>query len=32
MKLLDVSIFVGIDGLPTRKAGIDWSGVPEEIG
>ncbi|CAG8513454.1 4628_t:CDS:10 [Ambispora leptoticha] len=28
----NVSIFVGLDGNPTRKVGIDWSGMPEEIG
>ncbi|RHZ82984.1 hypothetical protein Glove_101g19 [Diversispora epigaea] len=28
----NVSIFVGLDGNPTRKAGIDWTGTPEEIG
>ncbi|CAH1762157.1 3604_t:CDS:10 [Entrophospora sp. SA101] len=28
----NVSIFVGLDGTPTRKVGIDWSGTPEEIG
>ncbi|CAG8513221.1 6470_t:CDS:10, partial [Acaulospora colombiana] len=27
-----VSIFVGLDGNPTRRAGIDWSATPEEIG
>ncbi|CAI2165267.1 3075_t:CDS:10 [Funneliformis geosporum] len=26
------SIIVGLDGKPTRKAEIDWSGTPEEIG
>ncbi|CAG8564725.1 9381_t:CDS:10, partial [Ambispora gerdemannii] len=28
----NMSIFVGLDGNPTRRAGIDWSGMPEEIG
>ncbi|RIA80537.1 CNH domain-containing protein [Glomus cerebriforme] len=28
----NMSIFVGLDGKPTRKTGIDWSGTPEEIG
>jgi len=27
-----MSIFVGLDGNPTRKTKIDWSGTPEEIG
>ncbi|CAG8539118.1 8928_t:CDS:10, partial [Acaulospora morrowiae] len=28
----NVSIFVGLDGNPTRRAGIDWSATPEDIG
>ncbi|KAF1804913.1 CNH domain-containing protein [Mucor lusitanicus] len=27
-----VSIFLGLDGTPTRKVGIEWSGTPEQIG
>ncbi|KAI7867673.1 CNH domain-containing protein [Spinellus fusiger] len=27
-----VSIFLGLDGTPTRKVGIEWSGFPEQIG
>ncbi|KAI8067712.1 vacuolar sorting protein 39 domain 2-domain-containing protein [Gilbertella persicaria] len=27
-----VSIFLGLDGTPTRKVGIEWSGAPEQIG
>ncbi|KAI8973310.1 vacuolar sorting protein 39 domain 2-domain-containing protein [Mycotypha africana] len=27
-----VSIFLGLDGTPTRKVGIEWSGIPEQIG
>lgn len=30
--LIDVSIFLGLDGTPTRKVGIEWSGTPEQIG
>ena len=30
--MLDVSIFLGLDGTPTRKVGIEWSGAPEQIG
>jgi len=29
---IDVSIFLGLDGTPTRKVGIEWSGTPEQIG
>jgi hypothetical protein len=28
----DISIFLGLDGTPTRKVGIEWTGVPEEMG
>ncbi|KAG9303112.1 hypothetical protein G9A89_005070 [Geosiphon pyriformis] len=28
----NMSIFVDLDGTPTRRVGIDWSGMPEEIG
>ncbi|ORX99906.1 hypothetical protein K493DRAFT_335529 [Basidiobolus meristosporus CBS 931.73] len=28
----NVSIFIGPDGTPTRKAGISWSAAPEELG
>ncbi|RUS27613.1 hypothetical protein BC938DRAFT_482993 [Jimgerdemannia flammicorona] len=28
----DVSIFLGLDGTPTRKVGIEWTGIPEEMG
>lgn len=28
----DVSIFLGLDGTPTRKVGIEWSGAPEQMG
>ncbi|OZJ05891.1 hypothetical protein BZG36_00891 [Bifiguratus adelaidae] len=28
----NVSIFLGLDGSPTRRVGIEWSGVPEEMG
>lgn len=27
-----MSIFTGLDGITTRKTGIDWTGTPEEIG
>ncbi|CAO3593293.1 unnamed protein product [Absidia cylindrospora] len=27
-----VSIFLGLDGTPTRKVGIEWSGTPEQMG
>ncbi|KAI8335046.1 vacuolar sorting protein 39 domain 2-domain-containing protein [Chlamydoabsidia padenii] len=27
-----VSIFLGLDGTPTRKVGIEWSGAPEQMG
>lgn len=27
-----ISIFLGLDGNPTRKVGIEWSGTPEQIG
>ncbi|CAO3677740.1 unnamed protein product [Rhizopus microsporus] len=27
-----ISIFLGLDGTPTRKVGIEWSGAPEQIG
>ncbi|KAI9281130.1 CNH domain-containing protein [Sporodiniella umbellata] len=27
-----LSIFLGLDGNPTRKEGIEWSGAPEQIG
>ncbi|KAJ2960262.1 hypothetical protein NQZ79_g4423 [Umbelopsis isabellina] len=27
-----ISIFLGLDGTPTRKVGIEWTGVPEEMG
>ncbi|KAI8993253.1 CNH domain-containing protein [Pilobolus umbonatus] len=27
-----ISIFLGLDGTPTRKVGIEWSGPPEQIG
>ncbi|KAF7725188.1 Vacuolar morphoproteinsis protein 6 [Apophysomyces ossiformis] len=27
-----VSIFLGLDGTPTRKFGIEWSGAPEQMG
>ncbi|KAG0169936.1 Vacuolar morphogenesis protein 6 [Apophysomyces sp. BC1034] len=27
-----VSIFLGLDGAPTRKFGIEWSGAPEQMG
>ncbi|KAI9499126.1 vacuolar sorting protein 39 domain 2-domain-containing protein [Zychaea mexicana] len=26
-----VSIFLGLDGTPTRKVGIEWSGAPEQM-
>ncbi|KAI7829554.1 vacuolar sorting protein 39 domain 2-domain-containing protein [Gamsiella multidivaricata] len=26
------SISVGVDGMPRRKTGIEWSGTPEELG
>ncbi|KAF9438235.1 Vam6/Vps39-like protein [Entomortierella beljakovae] len=26
------SISVGVDGMPKRKTGIEWSGTPEELG
>lgn len=29
---VDLSIFLGLDGTPTRKFGIEWSGTPEQIG
>ncbi|EXX74415.1 Vam6p [Rhizophagus irregularis DAOM 197198w] len=28
----NMSIFTGLDGITTRKTGIDWTGTPEEIG
>ncbi|CAO3612687.1 unnamed protein product [Cunninghamella echinulata] len=27
-----ISIFLGLDGTPTRKVGIEWSGTPEQMG
>ncbi|KAI9289950.1 vacuolar sorting protein 39 domain 2-domain-containing protein [Umbelopsis sp. AD052] len=27
-----ISIFLGLDGTPTRKVGIEWTGIPEEMG
>ncbi|ORX60430.1 hypothetical protein DM01DRAFT_320588 [Hesseltinella vesiculosa] len=28
----NISIFLGLDGTPTRKVGIEWTGPPEQIG
>ncbi|KAI8067557.1 CNH domain-containing protein [Gongronella butleri] len=28
----NISIFLGLDGTPTRKVGIEWTGTPEQIG
>ncbi|CAO3623144.1 unnamed protein product [Cunninghamella blakesleeana] len=28
----NISIFLGLDGTPTRKVGIEWSGTPEQMG